>query len=109
MKTALIIIFTSLISSNCAYSQFYTVSKKKNYIEIQSINTEKRKENQTTSAIQNNSRENNTSCKTAQNDSTCISKPKINLLSLPLDSIYITSKFGKRTDPFSKKKSFIME
>ena len=23
---------------------------------------------------------------------------------MPLDSIYITSKFGKRTDPFSKKK-----
>ena len=40
-------------------------------------------------------------------DSTYASKPKINLLSLPLDSIYITSKFGKRTDPFSKKKKKI--
>ena len=104
MKTVLIIIFTCLISSNCAYCQFYTVSKKKNYIEIQSTNTANRKENQSTPTIPSNNRENNTSCKTAQKDSTYESKPKINLLSLPLDSIYITSKFGKRTDPFSKKK-----
>ena len=107
MKTVLIIIFTCLISSNCAYCQFYTVSKKKNYIEIQSTNTANRKENQSTPTIPSNNRENNTSCKTAQKDSTYASKPKINLLSLPLVYISLLN-LGKEQILSLRKKRFIM-
>lgn len=90
--------------STTANAQFYTVSKKKKYIEIAS--TEKIQE------TPSNNRENNqipeafgdSDAQKITPDTTQTKKATIKLLSLPLDSIYVTSKFGKRSDPFTGKR-----
>lgn len=90
-----------LLICTTANAQFYTVSRKKKYIEISSIENSPEEPS--------NNREKNLKTDisekpiTISTPDTVTAKKKIKLLSLPLDSIYVTSKFGKRADPFTGK------
>lgn len=88
-----------LLISTTANAQFYTVSREKKYIEINSIQDSP-----------SNNREKNKKIDLSRSIATVdtgLPSPKrqrIKLLSLPLDSIYVTSTFGNRPDPFTGRK-----
>lgn len=90
-----------LLICTTANAQFYTVSRKKKYIEISSIeNSPEEPSNNRENKLKTDISEKPITISTPD---TVTAKKKIKLLSLPLDSIYVTSKFGKRADPFTGK------